>query len=57
MTIIIAITVLNSVTPKAGAKHNLLFNKLASGLLNTISCLAPALGVTKAGFVEHLSGT
>jgi hypothetical protein len=48
---------MKSVTPKAGAKYDLLFNKLASGMLNTSSCLAPALGVTKGGFVEHLSGT
>jgi hypothetical protein len=34
---IIAIMVINLVTPKAGAKHELLFNKLASevGCLNT----------------------
>jgi hypothetical protein len=39
----------NLVTPKAGAKYELLFSKLASeaGLLNKSSCLAPALGVTK----------
>ncbi len=62
---------MNLVTPEAEAKHELLFNKLASGshlvallksilngqrthiklievdLLNTSSCLAAALGVTK----------
>jgi hypothetical protein len=40
---------MNLVTPKAAAKHRLLFNKLASeaGLLNKFSCLARALGVTK----------
>jgi len=39
----------NLVTPKARAKHGLLFNKPASeaGLLNKISCLAQPLGVTK----------
>jgi hypothetical protein len=37
------------VTSKAGAKHEHLFNVPASeaGLLNEISCLALALGVTK----------
>ncbi len=40
---------MNLVTPKAGAKHELLFNKPASeaSLLNKSSYLAPALGVTK----------
>ncbi len=40
---------MNLVTPKAGAKHELLFNKPASeaGLLNKSSCLARALGETK----------
>jgi hypothetical protein len=39
---------MNLVTPKAGAKHKLLFNKLASeaGLLSKCSCLARALGMT-----------
>jgi hypothetical protein len=34
---------------KAGAKHDLLFNKLTSeaGSLNKSLCLAPAFGVTK----------
>ncbi len=50
---IIAIAVKNSVAPKAAIKHELLFNKPASGLgfkagvLNKGSCLARALGVTK----------
>jgi hypothetical protein len=39
------------VTPKAGAKHELLFNKPVSAseasLLYKSSCLAAALGVTK----------
>ncbi len=37
------------VTPKAGAKHDLLFNKLTSeaGSLNKILCLAPGFSVTK----------
>jgi hypothetical protein len=35
------------VTPKAGAKHELLFNKLTSGLLIIGSSLAWDLGVTK----------
>jgi hypothetical protein len=41
--------VMNSVIPKAAAKHDLLFNKPASesGLLNKSSGLAAALGVTK----------
>jgi hypothetical protein len=52
---------MNFVTPKAAAKHELLFNKPASvmlpandyifhqaSLLNKSSCLAPACGVTKS---------
>jgi hypothetical protein len=40
------------VTPKAGAKHELLFNKsleqkTEAGSLNKSSCLAPTSGVTK----------
>jgi len=37
------------VTPKAGAKHELLFNNMASeaNLMNKSSCLARDLGVTK----------
>jgi hypothetical protein len=39
------------ITPKVGAKRELLFNELASAseasLLNKSSCLAAALGVTK----------
>jgi hypothetical protein len=48
-TEIIPVTGINLVAPKAGAKHELLFNKLASeaGLLNKSSHLAAALGVTK----------
>jgi hypothetical protein len=40
---------MNLVTPKAGAKHELLFNKPATevGSLNKSSCLAADLGVTK----------
>jgi hypothetical protein len=34
------------VTPKVGAKHKLLFNKPASGLLSKSSCLAGTLDVT-----------
>ncbi len=39
---------MNLGTPKAGAKCELLFNKLASvaGLLNKSSCFTPTLGVT-----------
>ena len=46
---IISVTIKNLVTPKAGAKRELLYNKLASevGLLNKSSCLAPTLGVNK----------
>jgi hypothetical protein len=42
-------TIMNLVTPRAGAKHKLLFNKRASeaDLLNKGSYLARALGVTK----------
>jgi hypothetical protein len=42
-------TVINLVTPKVGAKHELLFNKpvTEAGLLSKSSCLAAALGVTK----------
>ncbi len=56
MTRIIAITVMNSVTPKAGAKHYLLFNKPApgAGLLNKISYSAPALDVTKFTIVRDM---
>jgi hypothetical protein len=34
-------------TPEAAAKHELLFNKPASGSLNNSSSIAAALGVTK----------
>jgi hypothetical protein len=47
VTKIIFLTIINLVTPKAGARHELLFNKPASGLLNESSFLAPAFGVTK----------
>ena len=49
MTKVIVMTIVNSVTPKAAAKQELLFNKPASeaGLLNKGLCLARALGVTK----------
>ncbi len=49
MTKIVSVTNKKSVTPKAGAKHELWFNELASetGLLNEGPCLAHALGVTK----------
>jgi hypothetical protein len=47
---------MNSVMPKAGAKHYLLFNKPATraGLLNKISCSAPALDVTKFTIVRDM---
>jgi hypothetical protein len=40
---------MNLVTPKAGGKHETLFDKPATevGSLNKSSCLAAALGVTK----------
>ncbi len=49
MTRFITNAALDLVTPKAGAKHELLFNETASevGLLNKSSGLARALGVTK----------
>ncbi len=49
MTSIMSLASVNSVTPKAQAKHEHLFNKQAyeAGLLNKRSCLASALGVTK----------
>jgi hypothetical protein len=45
----IAMTAVNLITPKAAAKHELLFDKPVSevGLLNKSSHLAPTLGVTK----------
>ncbi len=50
------------VTPKAEAKHELLFNKVLilagkseTGLLNKSSCLAPALGVTKFIIIKDMS--
>jgi hypothetical protein len=43
------LTIMNLVTPKVGAKHELLINKPASeaGMLTKSSCLGRALGVTK----------
>jgi hypothetical protein len=48
-------SIMNLVTPKAGAMCELWSNKLASdaGLLNKSSCLATALSVTKGRFVEQ----
>jgi hypothetical protein len=47
---------MNLVTPIVGAKHELLFNKLASeaGLLNKSSCLAPILDDIKFTIVGDL---
>jgi hypothetical protein len=49
VTKIIILAIVKLITPKAGAKHELLFNKPISGagLLNKCSCLAQALAVTK----------
>jgi hypothetical protein len=47
VTKIIFVTMMNLVTHKAGAKHELLFNKPASNLT----------GISRGGFVEHLSLT
>ncbi len=49
MTEIISVTIMNLATPKAGAKHELLFSEPASeaGLLNKCLCLALALCVAK----------
>ncbi len=49
VNIIIPLVFVNLATPKAGAKHELLFNKLKpeAGLLNKKSCLAAALGATE----------
>jgi hypothetical protein len=51
-------TVINLVTPKVGAKHELLFNKpvTEAGLLSKSSCLAAALGVTKNNSHIYESG-
>ncbi len=46
--------VINLVIPKAGAKHELLFNKSEAILLNSTSCLAPALGVIKFMIVKEM---
>ncbi len=45
----IPMTIMNLVTPKAGAKREVLFNKqaLEAGLLYKCSFLARGLGVTK----------
>ncbi len=44
VTKIISLTFVNLVTPKAGAKQELLLNRPEAGLLNKSSHLAPALG-------------
>ncbi len=44
---ILSETIIILVTPKAGAKYDILFKKPEAGLLYTSSCLAPTLGVTK----------
>jgi hypothetical protein len=56
------VTFVNLVTPKAEAKHELLFNKVLilagkseAGLLNKSSCLAPAIGVTKFIIIKDMS--
>ncbi len=47
-------TIVNLETPKAGGKHELLFNEPSSeaGLLKKSSCLAPTFGVTKVVIVK-----
>jgi hypothetical protein len=47
---------MNFVTPKAGAEHELWFNKPASetNLLNKSSRLAPTLGVTEFLFFKSM---
>jgi hypothetical protein len=47
VTKIISLSNMNLVTPKAGAKYEILFYKPGSCLLNKSSYLAPASGVTK----------
>ncbi len=47
-------TLMISLTPKAAAKHDLLFNKPEAGLLNKSSSLDPALGVTKFIIVRDM---
>jgi hypothetical protein len=46
-----AVTIMNLATPKAGAKHDLLFNKLASVLMTfsmlTLSMMTPSLTILK----------
>jgi hypothetical protein len=54
MTIITTMTLMISLTPKAAAKHDLLFNKPEAGLLNKSSSLDPALGVTKFIIVRDM---
>jgi hypothetical protein len=44
---------MNLVTPKVGAKHELFFNKPASGALNKSFCLAPALDFIKFIIVRN----
>ncbi len=49
VTKIMSVTIINLVTPEAGAKHEFLLNELASeaGLLNKCLCLARPSSVTK----------
>ncbi len=47
VTKIISVTNKSLVTPKAGAKRELLFNEPTSGLLNKCSCLAWVLSMNK----------
>ncbi len=56
VTKIIPVTIVNLVTPKAGAKHELFLNKPTSGLFNKSSSLAATLGVIKliAISITHL---
>jgi hypothetical protein len=58
VTKIIALKIKNLVTPKVGAKHELLFNKLSlaleGSLLNKSSCLGPALGCIKFIIVRNV---
>ncbi len=58
MTKIISLKIKNLGTPKAGAKQELLFDKLAlaleGSLLNKSSCLGPALGCIKFIIVRNV---
>jgi hypothetical protein len=49
-----ALIVMKLVRPKAGAKHELLFNKSEAILLNNSLCLAPALGIIKFMIVKEM---